>query len=42
MGDKEIGDIYEYMEGLGQFKKGDKTTIKVKRGDEVVELEVVF
>lgn len=42
MGDKEVGDIYDYMEGLGQFKKGDKTTVKVKRGDKVVKLKVVF
>ncbi len=42
MGDKEVNDIYDYMEGLAQFKEGDKTTIKVKRGDKEVKLKVEF
>ena len=36
MGDTEVGDIYDYMEGLAKFKKGDSTTVKVKRGEEEV------
>lgn len=42
VGDLEVGDIYDYMEGLANFKKGDTTTVKVKRGDEEVTLEVTF
>ncbi|MGB1243233.1 MAG: PDZ domain-containing protein, partial [Chitinophagales bacterium] len=42
MGDKKVNDIYDYMDGLAQFKTGDKTSIKVKRGDKEVKLKVVF
>jgi len=42
MGDKKVNDIYDYMDGLAKFKAGDKTTIKVKRGDKEVKLKVVF
>ncbi|MEZ4885667.1 MAG: M20/M25/M40 family metallo-hydrolase [Chitinophagales bacterium] len=42
MGDKKVNDIYDYMEGLAQFKVGDKTTIKIKRGDKELKLKVVF
>ncbi len=42
MGDMEITDIYGYMEALSKFKAGDETTVKVQRGEEVVELPVVF
>lgn len=42
MGDLEIGDIYDYMEGLANFKAGDQTTVVVKRGDEEVTLNVTF
>ncbi|MEM6260893.1 MAG: M20/M25/M40 family metallo-hydrolase [Bacteroidota bacterium] len=42
MGEKEITDIYTYMEGLAQFDDGDTAKITVKRGDETVEVEVQF
>ncbi len=42
IGDVEVKDIYDYMEGLSKFNKGDKATVKVKRKDKVVEKEVVF
>ncbi|MEK7253160.1 MAG: PDZ domain-containing protein, partial [Bacteroidota bacterium] len=42
IGDVDVKDIYDYMEGLAKFKKGDKTKVKVKRGDQVVEAEVEF
>lgn len=42
IGDTEVKDIYGYMEGLGKFKTGDKTTVVVKRGEEVLEKEVEF
>src|SRR5690606_23413204 len=31
IGDVEVKTIYDYMEGLGKFNKGDSTEIKVKR-----------
>jgi len=42
MGDYEVKDIYEYMDALGKFGKGDKTKIVVEREGEEVELEVEF
>ena len=42
MGDLEINTIQDYMKALGSFEKGQKTMIVVKRGDEMVEKEVVF
>lgn len=42
IGDLEVKDIYGYMEGLSKYKVGDKTKVKVKRGKEELEFEVVF
>lgn len=42
MGDMQVKDIYGYMEGLSKFKTGETTKVKVKRGDKIMELEVVF
>lgn len=42
MGEYPVKDIYGYMEGLSKFKAGDKTTVKVKRGDKMMEVEVTF
>lgn len=42
IGGMPVKDIYDYMEGLGQFEVGDKTTIRVKRGDEILKMEVEF
>ena len=42
LGEVEITDIYTYMEALGQFEKGDETTITVRRGDEVIEKTIRF
>lgn len=42
MGEHAINDIQEYMEALGKFEKGQTVPIKVKRGDEVVDLTVTF
>ena len=42
IGDLEINDIQDYMKSLGMFEKGQKTTVVVKRGDKMVEKEVVF
>jgi acetylornithine deacetylase/succinyl-diaminopimelate desuccinylase-like protein len=42
IGDVEVKTIYDYMEGLAKFKKGDKAKVKVKRKDKIVEREVEF
>lgn len=42
IGDLPIKDIYDYMEGLAKFQKGDKTKVKIKRGDQTLELPVEF
>lgn len=42
MGDMEVKDIYDYMEGLGKFKKGESTTVVVLRGKEKKKLKVTF
>jgi Peptidase family M28/PDZ domain len=42
MGDIEVTDMMAYMKALGQFKKGEKTMVKVKRGEEELEFEVEF
>jgi C-terminal processing protease CtpA/Prc len=42
LGEIEIVDMMSYMKGLAQFKKGDKTTVKVLRDGSEVELEIQF
>jgi Zn-dependent M28 family amino/carboxypeptidase len=42
LGDFPVNDIMAYMKALGNFKKGDTTTIKVKRGTEEITLNVTF
>jgi hypothetical protein len=42
MGDIEISDIYDYMNGLSRFRKGDSTTVVVERGIDTLSLMVVF
>ncbi len=42
MGDIEVKNIQDYMKGLSMFKKGDTTTIRVKRGEEEKKMEVTF
>lgn len=42
IGDVDVKDIYDYMEGLSKFNKGDKTIVKVKRKESVVEKQVEF
>ncbi len=42
IGDIEVKDIYDYMEGLSKFKIGDKTKVVVKRGEETLEKQVIF
>ncbi|MDH5398643.1 MAG: M28 family peptidase, partial [Cyclobacteriaceae bacterium] len=42
MGAMEVKDMMGYMKALAVFKKGDKTMVKVKRKNEVLEFEVEF
>ena len=42
MGDVDVTDMMAYMKALGKFKKGEKTMVTVKRGEEELEFEVEF
>lgn len=42
LGEHNITSLENYMQALGKFKKGDKTKVKFKRGNEVKEAEVEF
>lgn len=42
IGDINIASVQDYMQVLNKFEKGQKTTIRFKRGDETVEAELVF
>lgn len=42
MGDIEVVDMMSYMNGLAAFKKGDKTTVIVKRGEKELKKKVKF
>jgi hypothetical protein len=42
VGEYEIKDMRSYMEMLGKFEKGQKTQVKIKRGEEILTLPVQF
>ena len=42
MGNQEIKDIQDYMKALGKFEKGQTAPVSVKRGDEILILDVTF
>jgi membrane-associated protease RseP (regulator of RpoE activity) len=42
MGDYEVEDMMSYMKSLGKFEKGSTTKVSVKRGDEILVLDVTF
>ena len=42
MGKIEINDIYDYMNALGHFRKGDTTQVALKRGEQDLSVEVIF
>ena len=42
IGDYTISSLENYMQSLGKFKKGDKTKVKYKRGNETLEAMVEF
>lgn len=42
LGGSPVNSMTDYMGQLGKFTKGDKTTVKVKRGTEELTLDVTF
>jgi aminopeptidase YwaD len=42
LGDHNTSSMESYMQALGKFKKGDKTLVKYKRGNEMLETSVEF
>ncbi|MGZ5246025.1 MAG: PDZ domain-containing protein, partial [Flavitalea sp.] len=42
LGPHNISSVENYMQALAKFKKGDSTTVKFKRGEEVIEASVQF
>lgn len=42
LGDFSISSVENYMQALSKFKKGDATKVKVKRGTEELEFDLVF
>ncbi|MBI1185302.1 M28 family peptidase [bacterium] len=42
LGDTEVKDMMTYMNALGAFDKGDKTTVEVLRNGELLKMEINF
>jgi len=42
LGDYKTSSVEAYMQALSKFKKGDKTTAVVVRGDKEINFEIVF
>ena len=42
LGDHKFTDVQTYMEALNKFKKGDVTKVKLKRGNEELEFDIIF
>jgi len=42
LGDHTISSLESYMQALGKFKKGEKTRVKFKRGNDTLEAPVEF
>jgi S1-C subfamily serine protease len=42
LGDFDVTDMQVYMKALAAHKKGDKTKVKVKRGEETKTLDLQF
>jgi S1-C subfamily serine protease len=42
LGEFKFVDVNSYMTSLGKFNKGDKTSLKIKRGTEEKTFEVQF
>jgi aminopeptidase YwaD len=42
LGDYPVSSLEKYMDALSKFKKGDETTVKYRRGNEVLESPLQF
>ncbi len=42
LGEYNIDDMYAYMDALSKFKKGDKAAAEVKRGDDLIKVDLQF
>ena len=42
LGDYPVLSVENYMQVLNKFKKGDKTKVKIKRSNEIIEADVQF
>lgn len=42
LGEHTINDVQSYMSALGKFNKGEATKVKLKRGKDELQLDVVF
>jgi len=42
LGDYKLIDVTSYMQALSKFKKGDKTTLVIKRSGEEIKFEIQF
>ena len=42
LGEHKVSSVEVYMQALSKFKKGDATKVKVKRGNEELEFDIVF
>ena len=42
IGEFNVSSLENYMQALGKFKKGEKTKVKFKRGEQVMEADVEF
>ena len=42
LGDHPVSSLENYMQALSKFKKGDKTTVNYKRGNETAQAQVEF
>ncbi|MBK5271752.1 MAG: M20/M25/M40 family metallo-hydrolase, partial [Bacteroidia bacterium] len=42
LGENNITSLENYMQALSKFKKGDKTQVKFKRGNEILEATIEF
>ncbi|HMO62428.1 MAG TPA: M28 family peptidase [Ferruginibacter sp.] len=42
LGQYSFTDVETYMQALSKFKKGDATTVKVKRGNDILSFDIIF
>ena len=42
LGNTPVSSLENYMQALSNFKKGDKTKVKVKRENQTIEAEIIF